>query len=289
MVETSRTKWDRFALGAVWYDLSPEERLEAFRSLDPEDAQELFFDLSPEAQAELLLCLPSAERRLWLRLLEPDDAADLIQRAPEEHRESLLDLLDDRSRREVRALLAYAEDEAGGLMNPRFARLRPEMTVDEAIGYLRKYAREQTQAGMPYYAYVLDSDQRLLGVLSFRELMAAPPDALIRDVMRTDLITVYEEMDQEAVARLFAEHRLLSLPVVDREGRMKGIVTVDDIVDVVEEEATEDIQKLAGMEALDEPYLRIRFFRLVRKRAGWLSILFVGESLTATAIGRAHV
>jgi magnesium transporter len=103
--------------------------------------------------------------------------------------------------------------------------------------------------------------------------------------MRTDLVTVDEEMDQEAVARVLAEHRLLSLPVVDSAGRMKGVVTVDDIVDVVEEEATEDIQKLAGMEALDEPYLRIGFFRLVRKRAGWLSILFIGESLTATAMG----
>ena len=285
MLDSTQAKWDRYSLGAAWGELPIEDRVDALRSLDPEDAQELFFDLSPLDQAELLPALPLAERRLWLRALELDDAADLIQGAADEHRESLLDLLDDRTRREVQALLAYAEDEAGGLMNPRFARLRPDMSVDEAIGYLRKYAREQTQAGMPYYAYVLDSDQRLVGVLSFRELIAAAPDDRIRDVMRTDLVTVDEEMDQEAVARVLAEHRLLSLPVVDSAGRMKGVVTVDDIVDVVEEEATEDIQKLAGMEALDEPYLRIGFFRLVRKRAGWLSILFIGESLTATAMG----
>src|SRR6266436_2898486 len=134
-------------------------------------------------------------------------------------------------------------------MNPRYARLRPEMSVDEAITYLRRQARERLET--IYYVYVLDAEQRLLGVVSFRELFSAPPDKRVRDIMSTDVVTAPENMDQEALSRLFAEHDFLAIPVVDSERHVKGIVTVDDIVDVVQEEATEDIQKIGGMEGLD--------------------------------------
>ncbi|HEY0840054.1 MAG TPA: magnesium transporter, partial [Vulgatibacter sp.] len=125
----------------------------------------------------------------------------------------------------------------------------------------------------------------LEGVVSFRELFVAPPQKHVADVMRTEVISVHEDMDQEAVAQIFATRGLMALPVLDADGRMKGIVTSDDIVDVVQEEATEDIQKLGGMEALDMPYLRTPFLEMVRKRAGWLAALFLGEMLTATAMG----
>src|SRR5256885_13111827 len=138
---------------------------------------------------------------------------------------------------------------------------------------------------MTYYAYVLDSSQRLLGVVSFRELMAARGDRRVSEVMKTDVRSVGEEVDQEAVARLFRETSLMAIPVVDSERRMKGIVTVDDIVEVVSQEATEDIQKLGGSESLGEPYLTIALARMIRKRAGWLAALFLGEMLTATAMG----
>ncbi|HEU5210888.1 MAG TPA: magnesium transporter [Longimicrobiales bacterium] len=274
-------------LADAWWLLDQPDRIAGFRLLEPGDAEEFFFDLTSSDQADLLLALTPAERRLWLRLLPPDDAADLIQEAAEEDRPGLLGLLDDATRREVTALLAYEEDEAGGLMSSRFARVRPDMTADEAISYLRKQAQGRTNAETLYYIYVLDSAQRLLGVVSFRELFAAPGNRTVREIMRVeDMVAVPEEMDQEAVARLFAEYDVVALPVVDAEGRMKGIVTVDDIVDVVEEEATEDIHKYGGLEALDEPYLRIGFFDLVRKRAPWLVILFFGGMLTATAVGR---
>jgi magnesium transporter len=227
--------------------------------------------------------MATGERRSWMRLLPPDDAADVIQAAPDTEREALLALLDDPTRHEVAALLAYAEDDAGGLMNPRYARLRPEMSVDEAITYLRRQARERLET--IYYVYVLDAEQRLLGVVSFRELFSAPPQKTVRDIMRTDVVTAPEEMDQEALSKLFAETDFLAIPVVDAARHVKGIVTVDDIVDVVQEEATEDIQKIGGMEALDAPYLEVGFWSMVRKRAGWLAILFVGEMLTATAMG----
>src|SRR5437763_16881093 len=126
----------------------------------------------------------------------------------------------------------------------------------------------------------------MTSVITIRELYSAGPDKTARDIMHTDVVTSHESMDQEALSRLFAEHYFLAIPVLDDERHVKGIVTVDDIVDVVQEEATEDIQKFGGMEALEEPYLDIRFSTMLRKRAGWLSALFIGEMLTATAMGR---
>jgi magnesium transporter len=273
---------ERFALVETWASLSPEERQQGFRSLSRVESEELFLGLGAADQLEILLGLPLDEQRAWMRLLPPDDAADVVQVAPAQERERLLALLDNPTRREVNALLAYAEDAAGGLMNTRYARLRPEMTVDEAIRYLRKQAREYLET--IYYVYVLDEEQRLLGVVSFRELFAARSKRLVKDIMRTKIATVREEQDQEAVSRVFAQHGLNAIPVIDADGRIKGIVTIDDIVDVVEEEATEDIQKYGGMEALDAPYLKVAFLSMVQKRAGWLAALFLGEMLTATAM-----
>ena len=269
------------SLWEEWPGLSEEERVERFKTLPPEEADEFFLSLAPVEQASLLRALPQGERRLWMRLLPPDDAVDLIQEAPSEERPQLFDMLDDATRTEVRALLAYAEDEAGGLMNPRFARVRPDMTGDEAVSYLRKQAG---QVETLYYAYALAEDQHLEGVISLRELFQAPGTKLVRELMRTEVVTVPEDMDQEAVARLYVEQGLLAIPVLDRVGRMKGIITFDDIADVVREEATEDTQKLGGMAALEEPYLKAPLAELVRKRAGWLTVLFVGELLTATAM-----
>jgi magnesium transporter len=270
-------------LEEAWPVLSPDERLEGLRLLPHGEAEDLLLGLSARDQAELILATSPGERRSWMRLLPPDDAADVVQAAPPGEREGLLALLDEPTRKEVAALLAYAEDDAGGLMNPRYARLRPDMSVDEAISYLRRQARERLET--IYYTYVLDAEQRLLGVVSFRELFAAPPDKTVRDIMSRDVVTAPEEMDQEALSRLFAEHDFLAIPVVDAERRVKGIVTVDDIVDVVQEEATEDIHKFGGVEALEAPYLEVGFWKMVRKRVGWLAVLFVGEMLTASAMG----
>jgi magnesium transporter len=269
-------------LREIWSFANPEEKIEGFRALAPSEAEEFFISLDTRAQAELLAALPANERQIWMRQLPPDDAADLLQAAPAELREPLLRLLDEPTRREVSGLLLYAEDEAGGLMSPRYVRLRPDMSVDEAIKYLRRAARERAET--IYYIYVLDSEQRLVGVVSFRELFAAAPERTVRDVMRTEVRTVREDLDQEAVANIMAESDLMAVPVVDAEGRIKGIVTVDDIVDVVREEATEDIQKIGGSAALDAPYLEVGVLGLVRKRAGWLTVLFLGQLLTATAM-----
>ncbi|HEV8582969.1 MAG TPA: magnesium transporter [Thermoanaerobaculia bacterium] len=270
-------------LQEAWRLLSPEERRESFSLLAPEDAQEFFLEMRPADQLLIVRDSPPAIRRSWLRLLAPDDAADLLQEAEPEERSELMALLDPATRREVNALLAYEEDDAGGLMSPRYARLRPDMTVDEAIGYLRMQARQNLET--INYAYVLDSQQRLLGVMSLRELFTAPGDKRVSEVMNTDLVTVSEDTDQETTSQLLGRHGVIAIPVLDDEGKMKGIVTWDDIVDVVEEEATEDIQKMGGSEALDAPYLQVGLLDMIKKRAGWLSALFIGELLTATAMG----
>ncbi|HEU5039188.1 MAG TPA: magnesium transporter [Gemmatimonadales bacterium] len=263
--------------------LNAEERVEGFELLGTQDGAEFFLALSSRDQAELLQLIGPDRSRPWIRLLAPDDAADLLQALPADSRPAYLALLDPATLGEVTALLAYAEDAAGGLMNPRYMRLRPDITVEVAIRYLRRQAIRGIE--VIDYAYVLDPEMRLLGVVSFRELFAAPADRLVDEVMHRDLVTVAEHTDQEEVARLLTEHGYLAIPVVDAAGRMKGVVTADDVVEVVREEATEDIQKIGGSEALEEPYLQIRFSEMVRKRGRWLAVLFLGEMLTATAMG----
>lgn len=280
---SSSTQLTSEELRDAWAALSPAERSEGLQLLPMSEAQQLFLRLGSRDQAEMIQRLDEKNRQLWARLLAPDDAADVVQKLPSEQHEAFLLLLEPTARHEVIALLAYAEDAAGGLMNPRFARVRPEMTVDEAIRYVREQARDRITA--VYYVYVLDQQQHLLGELSLRELFAAPSQKTVNEIMRTELIKVLAYTDQEEVSRLLARFDLLAIPVVDDDGRMKGVVTIDDAVDVVTEEATEDIQKYGGVEALDAPYLGVQFLAMVKKRAGWLAALFLGEMLTATAMG----
>ena len=182
------------------------------------------------------------------------------------------------------ALLAYSEDNAGGLMNPRYVRLRHDMTVDEAISYVRKQMRELTAHASTTSTCSTASSACWAWSRSAR-CSTRRARARVSDIMRTGIITIPEQMDQEAVAHKFAQSRLLALPVVDADGRMKGIVTADDVVDVVREEATEDMQKVGGVEALEAPYLQIGMRAMIKKRVGWLCVLFLGEMLTASAMG----
>ena len=272
-----------FVLSGTWSALSTSERRERFRELPRTEAEELFLSLKAHDQAELISEASHLEKRSWVRLLAPDDAADLIQEMPEKEREEILSLLDPQTRREVTALLAYAEDNAGGLMSSRFVRLRPDMSVDEAISYMRIQAK--TQVETIYYAYVLDQDQTLLRVISFRELFFSPPQKRITEIMKTEIVKIPVDLDQEQIGQIFAQQDLMAIPVIDEQGHMKGIVTFDDVASALQEEATEDIHKLGAVETLDAPYLKISLFEMVKKRVGWLLILFFGQMFTATAMG----
>jgi magnesium transporter len=265
-----------------WQILTHEQRKEIFLSLGREEKEELFLNLSSDYQSELFTEITLNDRRVLIRQLAPDDIADLIQNLDQEIQTIALEYLDNTTLVEVKALMAYAEDEAGGLMNSRFARLRPEMTVEEAIRYLRAQAKSHIET--IYYAYVLDRSQKLLGVVSLRELFLATSEMTMQEIMNTDLVIILQDQDQESISKTFSNHNFLALPVVDDNNAMKGIITVDDVVEILEEEATEDIQKLGGMEALGEPYLDIGLPSMIKKRAGWLMALFIGEMFTATAM-----
>ena len=266
-------------LWEIWPTLAEDERLEWFEQLDHNDAEDFFSSLPSEDQAFLLQKMSDRNTRYWVRELAPDDAADVLQLIDDtEQRERVKNHLQERVRKEVDALMAYKEDEAGGLMSPRFARIRPDMSVDEAILYVRRQMRDELET--VYYIYVLDKEQHLLGVVSFEDLFKGNGNRLISDIMETDMTTVGEDQDQESVALLFAREDYFALPVVDAHNVMKGIITIDDIVDVVTEEATEDIQKMGGMAALDNDYLQSTFSEMYKKRIGWLSILLCCNLLT---------
>lgn len=244
---------------------------------------EVFGALSVNEQVEMLKSLPVDRKRLAIRVLDPDDAADLLQMLEAREQEELLALLDVSARAEVRALLAYSEDVAGGLMNPRFVRVRPHMSVNEAISYVRRQLA--CDVATASYLYVLDRRQKLLGVLSMKELILAQSGKKVEEIMRAEIVTVLDGEAQEEVANVFARSGLIAVPVVDQGGYMKGVVTADDIVYVVRDEATRDIQQLGGTAALDTPYLTARLSTMISKRAGWLVMLFLGELLTASAMG----
>jgi magnesium transporter len=212
--------------------------------------------------------------RRWFRGLDFTD--HLLYQA----RDLEVTVVAERGREGSRPL--YPEDEAAGLMHSGYVRISPEMTVEEAIAEIR---RQAGQVEMIYYAYALDDGQHLLGVISFRELISAERSKKIRDVMRKDYVFVPEDEDKEAVAHLLAKHRLLAIPVVDADKHMMGIVSSADLAGVAQQAASEDILKIGGMEALEGPYMEVTFAQMVRKRAGWLAILFLGEMLTATAMG----
>jgi magnesium transporter len=219
---------------------------------------------------------PAAEPpKRWFRGL------DFIDQVLYQARDLEVAVVADRSGEGGRLSL-YPEDEAAGLMHPGFVPIAPDITVEDAITQLRQHAGHLE---MIYYAYVLDEAQKLVGVVSFRELLAAGRTKKVREVMHTDFASVTEEEDKEVVAQLLAKMRLIALPVLDHQGRMLGIVSSTDLAGIVQQEASEDILKIGGMEALEGPYMEVTFAQMVRKRAGWLAILFLGEMLTATAMG----
>jgi magnesium transporter len=268
----------------AWRVLSLDERVEGFEFLKRDDADDFFLQLSAGDRAELLLALPPGERRLWMRLLAPDDAADVIQEAPVEDRESLLGLLDVQTRREVKGLLDYAEDEAGGLMNTRYSRLRADMTVDEAISYLRKDARMREKT--VYYVFVVNAQEHLLGVVSFRDLLVSPGRQVGARCHAQRGYFRSRRFRPRGFEQTF--HATSSLDDTDCRcrGANQGRRQCRRYRRCRPRGSDRDIQKIGGVETLEGPYLEVPLLMMIRKRAGWLAALFLGEMLTATAMGQ---
>ena len=242
---------------------------------------DLLENMSPAEAARLLLKLGRDDAADVLEEMDPDDAADVVQEFEPREAEAILVEMRAPDAEDVRELLAYKPDSAAGLMTREVATVRPHVTAHEALWSIQRVARE---AETIYYVYVTDPENRLIGVLSLRDLVLAPPNTPISDVTRRDIVTVRADADQEVAARLLADRGLLAIPVVDADRRLLGIITADDAADVLEEEATEDIEKLGGSVPLDKPYLRTSVFELVWKRVRWLLILFVAEAYTGTVL-----
>jgi magnesium transporter len=288
----------------------PAELAEALSAMRSADVAEALRDLPPDAAAKVLAVLPfdlavqvfdepelTSERAeivrrmdekkaaLLIDAMSSDQQADLFRELPKDHRPRFLKLIDDETRAALQLLLQYPEESAGGIMTTEFVAVLTTASVQETLEYIRAVGRAKETV---YAIYCLDAaTQTLVHAVSLRDLMlAADRTVQVGSIGgQRKPLTVKPTTDREDVARLISKYNLLAVPVVDEGNHVLGIVTVDDVIDAIVREQTEDVQKFGGMEALDEPYTEISFARMLKKRAGWLSALFLGEMLTATAMG----
>ncbi|MBI4510944.1 MAG: magnesium transporter [Deltaproteobacteria bacterium] len=264
--------------------LEPDLALRLLLALPVEQSSRLIEALERDKRVELFAQLCNQDLATAVSIAEgmaPDERADLFGELAEEMRAALLGRMEHAESRDVRQLLAHPEGTAGALMTTNFVALPADITVAHAIENVRKSAEEMETI---YDAYAVDPHGTLLGTVSLRQLVLAPADKTIADVMEPNVIAVDVEADQEEVARVIAKYDFLALPVIDRSRRIVGIVTVDDVVDVLEEEATEDVQRLGAVEPLEHAYFQTGFWEFVRKRSSWLVVLFLGELATGSAM-----
>ncbi len=263
----------------LFSELDDEDQATLLPQLNPADSADILEEMDEEEAAELVATLPTEAVIRIVDEMEPDEAADLLGDLHPDQAQAVLAGLEDPD--EIRPLLLHPDDSAGGLMTSEFLALRRRMTAADAIQAIREW---QPEAETPYYLFVVDGQRRLCGVVSLRQLIVADPGTPLEQIMDPEVIHVQVGADQEECARLMARYDLLALPVVDANRVLLGVVTIDDVVDVLEDEATEDIQRLGGAQPLDRPYLDTGVFTVFRKRIGWLLILFVTESLTGSVL-----
>ena len=253
-------------------------------ALPRERAANVLEYLGDDLRAELLEAMDPDQAAELLSGMTPDERADALEEMDEEAADEILEELPERERAETERLLQYEPDTAGGLMTTEFVSVPDSQTVDEALTAIRLMARAGRREAMGT-VYAVDARGALTGVLSLRELLAAPEGARISDVAWTEVVTVQATADREEVAQLTSNYDLVAVPVVDPDLRLLGVVTVDDVIDVIQEEQTEDVQKFGGLEALEDPYLDSSIGALLKKRSPWLLVLFVGQMFTAAAMG----
>ncbi len=266
-------------------ELLPRDKVQALlAALPPQRAAAVLEYLHEELRSEVLGAMTARQAAALVSEMTPDDRADTLEDIEEERAEEILAAIPPETRRVTEQLLAYAPRTAGGLMTTEFVSVPATMTVEAALTGVRDIARSGRREAM-YQIYVTDERGRMSGVLSLRELLAAPEGARVGDVAWSEVVTVAAQADREEVARVISNYDLVAVPVVDDSRHVLGVVTVDDVIDAIVAEQTEDAQKFGGMEALDQPYMQIGFWQMLRKRGGWLSALFLSEMLTASAMG----
>ena len=269
-------------IAGVFEDLQSEKTALLFRLLPKETAAETFVEMDEETQELLIHGFSDSELKEVIDELYVDDAVDLIEEMPANVVKRILRTADPETRKEINEILKYPEDSAGSIMTTEFVTLRPKMTVEEAIKRIRRTGVDKETI---YTCYVTDSSSTLIGIVTIKTLLLSEEDELIENLMETNVIYVNTLDDQELVAQMFNKYNFLALPVVDKENRLVGIVTVDDAIDVMEEEATEDIQKMAAITpTTDKPYDRVGVIETYLSRIPWLLILMVSATFTGMII-----
>ena len=249
-----------------------------YRLLPKELAAETFVEMEPDAQELLIRGFSDNELKEVLDELYVDDAADLVEEMPANVVKRILKNADPEMRKSINQILRYPEYSAGSIMTTEFVSLRPNMTVEEAILRIRRQGVDNETI---YTCYVLSKDRKLMGIVTVKDLLLAADDEMtIEEFMITNVIYVNTKTDQEEVAQMFSKYNFLAMPVVDGEGRMVGIITVDDALDVLEEEATEDMELMGGMTPSEKPYLRSSAFELFKNRIPWLMLMMVSATFT---------
>ncbi len=273
--------WPPADVAEVIVDLPADDRVIIFRVLPAALAADVFEYLDVEAQQELLRCMAHEQVAAILNEMSPDDRTALLEEMPSAAARQLIQLLTPEERRVAQTLLGYPEGSVGRLMTPDFVAVHENWTVREVLDYVRAHGQDSETLN---FIYVVDERGKLIDDLRIRNFLLRPLDTRVDEIMDRSYVHLTVNQTQQEALQIFRKYDRAALAVVDSNGALVGIVTQDDMLDVAEEEATEDIQKLGGMEALDEPYTTIPFLRMVKKRATWLILLFLGEMLTATAM-----
>ncbi|MBU5461597.1 magnesium transporter [Lachnoclostridium sp. MSJ-17] len=270
-----------FDIAAVFEELQDEKTPILFRILPKELAAETFVEMDEETQEFLIHGFSDNELKEVVDELFVDDAVDLIEEMPANVVKRILRQADKETRRQINELLKYPEDSAGSIMTTEFISLRPDMTAEMAIKRIRRTGVDKETI---YTCYVNDDYNRLIGITTVKDLLLAEDDDLVKDMMEENVISVHTLDDQEEVAKIFSDYDFLALPVVDNEQRIVGIVTIDDAIDVIREEATEDIEKMAAVLPSDKPYMRTSVWGIYKKRVPWLLVLMLSATFTSTII-----
>ena len=268
---------NEFDVGEFLEELDPEKKVVVFRMLPKELATDVFACLEVDTQQHIINSITDTELHGIIEDLYVDDAVDMLEELPANVVRRVLENATPSTRSQINQFLKYPENSAGSIMTAEYVGLKKTMTVEEAFNYIRKFGQDKEYI---YTCYVMDSKRNLEGVVTVKDLLMNPYETLIETIMDTNVIKAVTTEDQEHIAELFSNYDLMSLPVVDSENRLVGIVTVDDVVDVMEEEATEDFEKMAAMLPSEKPYLKTSVFDIAKQRVPWLLILMISSMIT---------
>lgn len=275
-------RWSPADVVELFQELTDEEDLAGMRMMSGPQRARVFEYLDRRSQKHLLGALPADSVRSLLNELADDDRTAILEELDDSERERLLDLLTDEQRLIAESLLTYPEDSVGRLMTPHFVAVLPHWSVQHVLDHIRQHGQDSETLSV---VYIVDQEFKLIDDLRIRKILLAKPAQYLSEIMSHNFVSLHVEDDKREAVEVFRQYDRTALPVVDDRGKLLGVVTIDDVIDIAEESATADMQKLGGLEALNEPYSTTPFSTMIRKRAVWLVVLFLGEMLTATAMG----